>query len=112
MKEVRAYIKDHKLSATTLALHKIEGLTGMTVSDVRGIGRGMRAHDHRRGEEIADHLPRVRIEVFCRDELVPDVIQAIQKAAHTGLRGDGKIYVLDVQEAVRISSGEQGESAV
>ena len=112
MKEVRAYIKEHKLSAVTLALHKLPGMTGMTVAPVRGIGRGLRAHEHRPDEEIADHLPRVRIEVFCLDERVSDVMRAIEEAAHTGLRGDGKVYVLNVEDALRISTGQRGEDAV
>ena len=113
MKEIKAYIKPHKLTDVTLALHHVEGLTGMSVSDVRGFGRGL-AHDapHSIREDLADYVPHVRIEIICRDALVDRVVDAIRKAANTGLRGDGKIYVTPVDDAVRISTGERGEAAV
>ena len=114
MKEIKAYIKPHKLSAVTLALHKIEGLTGMSVSDVRGFGRG-RAKEapHTIQEDLIDFIPHVKIEIVCHDELVDEIVETIRREAHTGLRGDGKIYVLSpVEEAVRISTGERGLSAV
>ena len=113
MKHVIAYIKPHKLSDVTLALHRVEGLSGMSAADVRGFGRG-RARDtpNTFSEGAADFVPRVRIEVVCRDEIVGEVVETIRREAHTGLRGDGKIYVLPVEGAVRISTGEYGEAAV
>jgi nitrogen regulatory protein P-II 1 len=112
MKEVRAYIKPHKLSRVTLALHKVEGLTGMSVSNVRGFGRG-KAKDHpdRVTEDLVDFIPQVKIEIICGDELVEKIVATIEHAARTGLRGDGKIYVCEVMNAVRISTGEHGEKA-
>jgi nitrogen regulatory protein PII len=113
MKHVIAFIKPHKLSDVTLALHRVEGLTGMSAADVRGFGRG-RARDmpDTFSEGAADFVPRVRIEVVCRDEIVEEVVETIRREAHTGLRGDGKIYVAPVEDAVRISTGERGEAAV
>ena len=114
MKEIKAYIKPHKLSGVTLALHHVEGLTGMSVSEVKGFGRG-REKDapHSVQEELIDYIPHVKIEIVCHDELVEEIIETIRGAAHTGLRGDGKIYVLShVEKAVRISTGERGEAAV
>lgn len=114
MTEVRAYIKPHKLDEVTLALHHVEGLTGMSVSDVKGFGRGL-AKDapHSIHEDLADYAPHVKIEIFCREALVDEVVETIRQAAHTGLRGDGKIYVVShVEQAVRISTGERGEAAV
>ncbi len=112
MKQVIAYIKKLKLSNVTLALHKVEGLTGMSVGDVRGFGRG-RGKDaaHRIVEDLVDYVPHMRIEIVCADDLVGQVVEVIQRTAHTGLRGDGKIYVIPVEEAVRISTGERGELA-
>lgn len=113
MKEIRAYIKPHKLSEVTLALHRVEGLTGMSVTDVRGFGRGRGKRDeHPSLDEVGDFLAIVRIEVFCKDEFVEKIISTIERAAHTGLRGDGKIYVVPGEQAVRISTGERGEKAV
>ncbi len=113
MKEVKAYIKPYKLSAVTQALRKMKGITGVTVTEARGFGRG-RAKDARDKiiKDFIDYVPCVRVEVICKDSLVNDVVNAIEKAAHTGLRGDGKIYVIPVEEAVRISTGERGEDAV
>lgn len=113
MKEIKAYIKPHKLSAVALALHKVEGLTGMSVVDGRGFGRG-RAKDAPDSiiDDLTAYIPHVKIEIICRDELVEEVVSLIEKTAHTGLRGDGKIYVSNVGMAVRISTGERGEVAV
>jgi len=113
MKEIKAYIKHHMLSKVTLALHKIEGLTGMSVVDVRGFGRS-RGEDspHRIVEDLVDYVPHKKIEIVCQDELVEEIISIIEKSAHTGLRGDGKIYVSNVEQAIRIQTGERGETAV
>ena len=113
MKEIKAYIKPHKLSKVTMALHKVEGLTGMSVVDVRGFGRG-KAKDapHRIVEDLVDYVPHVKIEIVCTDDVVEKIVSVIEKTAHTGLRGDGKIYVLTIDDAVRIQTGERGEAAV
>ncbi len=113
MKEVKAYIKPHKLSAVTLALHKVEGLTGMSVVDVRGFGRG-KAKDapHRIVDDLVDYVPHVKIEIVCKDAIADEIVSVIQETAHTGLRGDGKIYVSEVGTAVRIATGERGEDAL
>lgn len=107
MKKIEAFIKSHRLDDVALALHRIESLGGMSVTDVRGFGR-------KRGEapQSADFHHTVRIEVFCSDQLAPTVVDTIEKTAHTGLRGDGKVYVLPVEEAVRISTGERGHAAL
>ncbi len=107
MKEIKAYIKPHKLSPVFLALHKIPKLSGMSVIDAKGYGRS-RAQNY----GLKDYVPHVKIEVVCIDDLVDVVIEAIEKAAYTGLRGDGKIYISPVENAVRIETGERGEDAV
>jgi nitrogen regulatory protein P-II 1 len=114
MKEVRAYIKPHRLSAVTLALHEIEGLTGLSVSDVRGCGRGRAKNSPRRFvEDLCDFIPGVRIEIICEDALVDEIVETVQREAHTGLRGDGKIYVFSrVEEVVRISTGQREDNVV
>ncbi len=113
MKEVKAYIKPHKLSDVTLALHKVEGLTGMSVVDVRGFGRSRGENEgHRVVADLVDYVPHVKIEIICRDEMAEKVISVIENAAHTGLRGDGKIYVSSIEAAVRIETGERGNTVV
>lgn len=112
MKVVVAFIKPHRLTDVLLALHDIQALYGVSVSDIRGFGRG-RAKDapDRIQEHDMDFLPRVRLETLCPDHVADEVITTIEKHAHTGLQGDGKIYCVNVEEAVRISTGERGEAA-
>ncbi|MBM3330327.1 P-II family nitrogen regulator [candidate division WOR-3 bacterium] len=113
MKKIEAYIKRQRLAAVIERLHGLAGLTGVSVFDIHGFGRS-------RGESEPVHIedngvrwvPHVKIEIVCRDELVEIVISAIQAGAHTGLRADGKVYVSPVEDAVRISTGERGETAV
>lgn len=113
MKAISTYIKPHKLSAVTLALHQVAGLSGMSVCDARGFGRG-RAKDapHRIREDLVDFIPSVKIEIVCPDELVDEIVETIRREAHTGLRGDGIIYVAPLEDAVRISTGERGNAAI
>jgi len=113
MKEIKAYIKPHKLSEVTKALHKVENLTGVSVVQVEGFGRSRKENDP--GQDSGDwvfYVSHAKIEIVCLDEMVAEIIEAIQKAAHTGLRGDGKIYVSSVDEAIRIETGERGEMSV
>jgi nitrogen regulatory protein PII len=113
MKEIKAYIKPHKLSKVTLALHKIEGLTGMSVVDTRGFGRGKaKKYPDRIVEDAVDYIPNVKIEIVCLDDMVDEIVSVIEKTAHTGLSSDGKIYVSKIEDAVRIRTGERGEEAV
>ncbi len=118
MKEIKAYIKPHKLSQVSLALHNIEGLTGMSVIDIKGFGRGRGKQQKGEFQKVQDehlayeYVPHVKIEIVCNNELVDKIISTIKESAYTGLRGDGIIYVSEVGKALRISSGETGESAV
>ncbi len=113
MKEIKAYIKPHMLSKVTRALQKVEGLTGMSVIDVRGFGRGRaKGAADSTGEDLLDYSLRVKIEIVCKDERAEEIVSLIEKTAHTGLRGDGKVFVTPVETAVRISTGERGENAV
>ncbi len=111
MKIVNAYVKTHKRSAVVEALHQIPGLTGVTVLHAHGFGRTRAAAEGERSDELGLLAAHDKVEVLCRDALADDVISAIDRAAHTGLRGDGKIYACDVEEAVRIATGERGEDA-
>jgi nitrogen regulatory protein PII len=112
MKEIKAYIKPHMLSKVTKALQKIEGLTGMSVTDVRGFGRGRAKGAPRGDDDLLDYSLRMKIEIICKDEYVEEIVSLVEKTAHTGLRGDGKIFVTPIEMAVRISTGERGEIAV
>ena len=113
MKKIKAYVKSHRLSEVTLALNKVEGLPGMSVTEVKGFGRRCDSEDHQHpDDDPGDFISISKIEIFCPDELVDTLVETIEKSAHTGLSGDGKIYVLPVEQAVRISTGERGEKAV
>ena len=113
MKKIEAYIKRHRLNEVVEQLHVIEGLTGVSVHDIKGFGRTRsEGGPVRIVDSTIDQAPHVKVEVFCLDGLVEPVIEAIFNGAHTGLRADGKIYVSRVDDAVRISTGDRGETAV
>jgi len=115
MREIKAYIKPHKLSDVTLALHQVKGLTGVSIVDVKGFGRSSEPAEESvraKTEVIGDFVSHVKIEIMCPDEIVEEIVMTIQKTAHTGLRGDGKIYVSEIKTAVRISTGEHGQEAI
>lgn len=113
MKQVIAFIKPHQLSPVAMGLRDIPGLTGMSITKGQGFGRGRgRGAGHRIVEDEMAYIPHVRIEVFCGDERLAEVVDCIAANAHTGLSGDGKIYVTEVVEAVRISNGARGSIAV
>jgi nitrogen regulatory protein PII len=106
MKQVIAYIKPHRLAEVTLALQKIQDLRGMSVTNVRGFGRRDEQNIPCSLDDLMDFAPYTKIEIFCKDELVDELISVIDRTAHTGLRGDGKMYVLDVEKAHKIGRGE------
>ena len=112
MKKVEAIVKPFKLDEVREALSEI-GVTGLTVTEVKGFGR-QKGHTelYRGAEYVVDFLPKVKVEVVLPDTLVDRAIEAIVKAARTGKIGDGKIFVTNVEQVVRIRTGESGEAAV
>jgi nitrogen regulatory protein PII len=112
MKKVEAIIKPFKLDEVREALSEI-GVTGLTVTEVKGFGR-QKGHTelYRGAEYVVDFLPKVKVEVIISDTLVERAIEAVVKAARTGKIGDGKIFVTTVEQVVRIRTGESGEAAV
>jgi nitrogen regulatory protein P-II 1 len=112
MKKIEAVVKPFKLDEVREALSDI-GVTGLTVTEVKGFGR-QKGHTelYRGAEYVVDFLPKVKVEVIIADPLVERAIEAIIKAARTGKIGDGKIFVTNVEQAVRIRTGESGEDAV
>lgn len=112
MKMIQAIIKPFKLDDVREALTEI-GVTGMTATEVKGFGR-QKGHTelYRGAEYVVDFLPKVKLEIVINDEKVEAVIEAVTKAAQTGKIGDGKIFVLDVEQAIRIRTGEEGNDAV
>ena len=112
MKLVQAIIKPFKLDDVREALTEI-GITGMTATEVKGFGR-QKGHTelYRGAEYVVDFLPKVKLEIVVKAEQVEMVIEAVQKAANTGKIGDGKIFVMPVEQAIRIRTGESGSSAV
>ena len=112
MKKIEAIIKPFKLDDVREALTEL-GITGMTVSEVKGFGRQRGHTEVYRGAEYAvDFLPKVKIEVVLPDEQIERTVDAIIEAARSGKIGDGKIFVLPVEEVIRIRTGETGETAI
>jgi len=112
MKMISAIIKPFKLDDVREALSDI-GVQGLTVTEVKGFGR-QKGHTelYRGAEYVVDFLPKVKIEAAVTDDLLEQVIEAISKSANTGKIGDGKIFVFDIQQAIRIRTGETGEDAL
>ena len=112
MKKIEAIIKPFKLDEVKNALTKI-GVQGMTVTEVKGFGR-QRGHTevYRGAEYKIDFLPKVKIELITPDDIVPQVIETLERAAKTGKIGDGKIFILPVEEVIRIRTGERGKDAI
>jgi len=112
MKLISAIIKPFKLDEVREALASI-GIQGMTVTDVRGFGR-QKGHTelYRGAEYVVDFLPKTKIEVAIADEFLEQVIEAIEKSASTGKIGDGKIFVVNLEEVIRIRTGESGAGAL
>jgi nitrogen regulatory protein P-II 1 len=112
MKKIEAIIKPFKLDEVKEALHEV-GVQGLTVTEAKGFGR-QKGHTelYRGAEYVVDFLPKVKIEVVVEDSLLERVVEAIQNAARTGRIGDGKIFVSDIAEAIRIRTGEKGSDAL
>jgi nitrogen regulatory protein P-II 1 len=112
MKKIEAIIKPFKLEEVRDALSEI-GVSGLTVTEVKGFGR-QKGHTelYRGAEYVVDFLPKVKIEVVLADEIVDQAVEAIIKAARSGKIGDGKIFVMPVEQVVRIRTGETGETAI
>ena len=112
MKKIEAIIKPFKLDDVKEALQEI-GLQGMTVTDARGFGR-QKGHTelYRGAEYVVDFLPKVKIELVVDDAVVERAVEAIKTTAHSGRIGDGKIFIIPVEDAIRIRTGESGENAL
>ena len=112
MKLVVAIVKPFKLDEVREALADI-GVNGLTVTEVKGFGR-QKGHTelYRGAEYVVDFLPKVKIEAAVPDELLEQCLESIQKSARTGKIGDGKIFVFDIEQAIRIRTGETGDAAV
>ncbi len=112
MKKIEAVIKPFKLDEVREALSDV-GITGLTVTEVKGFGR-QKGHTelYRGAEYVVDFLPKIKVEIVLGDDLVEQAVDAIIKAAHTGKIGDGKIFVTAVEQVVRIRTGETDEAAI
>ena len=112
MKKIEAIIKPFKLDEVKEALNEV-GLQGITVLEAKGFGR-QKGHTelYRGAEYIVDFLPKVKIELFVEESMLERAVEAIQQAAHTGRIGDGKIFILPVENAVRVRTGETGSEAI
>ena len=112
MKKIEAIIKPFKLDEVKEALHEV-GVSGITVTEAKGFGR-QKGHTelYRGAEYVVDFLPKVKLEVIVEDGVCDRAVEAIAQAAHTGRIGDGKVFVLPVESALRIRTGERDEAAL
>ena len=112
MKRIEAIVRPHKLGDVKDALNEV-GIQGLTATEVKGFGR-QKGHTelYRGAEYVVDFLPKVKIEVVLGDDMVEKAIEAIRRAAQTGRIGDGKIFVSNIEEAIRIRTGESGLDAI
>jgi nitrogen regulatory protein PII len=112
VKKIEAIIKPFKLDDVKDALHEV-GVSGITVAEVKGFGR-QKGHTelYRGAEYVVDFLPKVKVEVVVEDSMAENVIDAIERAAKTGRIGDGKIFVSDIAQAIRIRTGDRGADAI
>jgi nitrogen regulatory protein P-II 1 len=112
MKEIKAIIHPYMLDAVKDSLRDA-GISGMTVSEVKGFGRtGGKAEVYRGSTYTVDFIPKIKIELVVPDTIVADIVQRLAAAAKTDKLGDGKIFVTNIEEAVRIRTGEHGEDAI
>ena len=112
MKKIEAIIKPFKLDDVVEALSEI-GVEGVSVSEIRGFGRQKgRTEIYKGAEYVVDFLPKTKLEIVVNDALADSAVEAILRSAHTGKIGDGKIFVMDIESAVRIRTGEKDEDAV
>jgi len=112
MKKIEAIIKPFKLDDVKEALNEI-GVQGMTISEVKGYGRQKGHKEIYRGAEyVVDFIPKIKLEIVAEADLAPRVIETIQTAANTGKLGDGKIFVMPIEQAVRVRTGETGKDAI
>jgi nitrogen regulatory protein P-II 1 len=123
MKEIKAIIQPFMLTRVVTALHKIEGLPGITISDIKGFGKSrgkksslskipLDAGENGNNEGIYEFVPKNKIEVVVQNEFVEAIVNTIQENAHTGNPGDGKIFVTEVSNVVKIRTNERGEEAI
>ena len=112
MKKIEAIIKPFKVDDVKDALHEV-GVSGLTIAEVKGFGR-QKGHTelYRGAEYVIDFLPKVKVEVVVEDSMVENAIEAIENAARTGRIGDGKIFVIPIEQAIRIRTGDRGPDAI
>lgn len=112
MKKIEAYIQPFMLQKVTDALHEIH-VHGMSVAEIKGFGKEKdESFPHHSRDYIRDFTPKVKIEIICLDAHAEEIVGVIQKHAHTGRRGDGKILIYNVEQAVSILTGERGKAAI
>ena len=113
MKEIKAIIRPSKLLEVTEELHQIAGLPGVTVIEIKGFGKGRAKNSEDKiVYEMVEFITRIQLEVVVNDEMVDEVVDVIQKYAHTGNTGDGKIFVSTVDEIIKIRTNVRGKDAI
>ena len=112
MKEIKAYIQPFMLQKVTDALHEIH-VRGMSVSEIKGFGKEKdEGYPHHSRDYVVEFTPKIKIEIICLDEEVDKIVETIRKSGHTGRKGDGKIFVSPIEQAVSIRTGQKDKVAL
>ena len=113
MKEIKAIIRPFKLLDVVTELQNIDGLPSATISEIKGFGKSKAKNAHDKVVyEMVDFVPRIKIEIVVEDEMAENVVETIQKFSHTGNTGDGKIFVINVDDVIKIRTNERGNNAI
>lgn len=112
MKEIKAIIRPFKLTDVISELHQIDGLPGVTISEIKRFGKSSANDIEKKNDGLIEYVDKIKIEIVLIDDMVDTVVTAIQKTAHTGHTGDGKIFIIPVEDTVNIRTNERGEMAI
>ncbi len=113
MKEIKAIIRKNKLTDVIIELKKIKGLPGISISEVKGFGKSQaEGAEHKIIDDLIEYVPKYKLEIVVNDDMVDNITFVIQNSAHTGLPGDGKIFVYEIESIIKIRTNEKGESAI
>jgi len=113
MKEIKAIIRPFKLDDVITALHKIDGLPGLTISGIKGFGKSKAINSKDAVKEgLHNYVKKIKIEIVVSNNMVEEIINVLQKNAHTGNPGDGKIFIINVEDVIKIRTNERGNNAI
>lgn len=113
MKEIKAIIRKNKLTDVISELKKIDRLPGITISEVKGFGKSQaEGASHKIIDDLIEYVPKYKLEIVVNNDMIETIVEIVQKTAHTGLPGDGKIYIYEIEDVIKIRTNERGKEAI